>query len=137
MVARLLRTGPLPALVSVVLALALVAGLVADRLAVARRSPLEQARELAKSGDVAGAESRYIALAEQSPPDVPLLVELIDNHEVLLRSLTLATPDEPSGPLASAPRPVGEGRIDRLFSGNLPPDVLLVAGYWRNVTGGE
>jgi RsiW-degrading membrane proteinase PrsW (M82 family) len=119
-----------------VLAAFVVIGLVARSVALRRETPLERAGALASSGDFEGAENAYWQLLETGPVTVPLVVAFLDNHERIASFVKLVASAEP-GDLGPTPIPslVAEDRIDAFFvSRNLPPDVLLLGRFWRDVT---
>jgi RsiW-degrading membrane proteinase PrsW (M82 family) len=124
------------ALVAAVLAISLAAGWGADALAMRARSPIERAEALAENGHYDAAEQLYLALVADRPGDTRLLVDLLDNHDRLVR--TQRTPAEPApAPDDELPAPklapaVDETRIDRLVaSPALVGDARLLVRWWR------
>jgi RsiW-degrading membrane proteinase PrsW (M82 family) len=114
------RAGGVLALTLLALALTFALGLVADHLAGRLRSPQERARSLAYKGLYAEAERVYLDLARHRPASLPAVVELLDNHELLLLA---------RGPLFD------ESEIDQLLvAPDLPPDIALLGRWWREVT---
>jgi len=136
------RARGVSALTIAVLALSLLAGILADHLAGRLHGPLQRARALAQDGLYAEAEQEYAELARRRPASLPAVVELLDNHELLL--LARAQPGGPAGddpmraPGGAVPRQalvVDEGAIDELLAAtDLPPDIALLGRWWREVT---
>jgi RsiW-degrading membrane proteinase PrsW (M82 family) len=141
MLRHLVRAYPTASVILAMLVVSLVAGIVADAAMRGSRSPIDRARDLARTGNLAAAEQAYVELAERSPGDVPLLLELLDNHELIVRAFALRDDETatPSGRAGVAPKekPMEEARIDALFARDLPPDVALVGRFWREVTRGH
>jgi protease PrsW len=133
---RLIRSHWLLALVAAVLVVSLAAGCAADRLATRGRSPLERAEALSQHERYDVAEQLYLALAAQRPGDVHLLIDLLDNHDRLVRAQTPRTalvpaPDDelPAPKVAPA---VDERRIDALVSSPaLIGDAAILVRWWR------
>lgn len=129
--------------VFLVLLASALAGFFARPLVESRMSPLEHARQLARSGRLAEAERAYIALGRERPVALLALVELLDVHH---RRLIVAMHhlrhegDDPSGPPPpEAPPELGdEAAIAAVvLADDLPPDVALLAAWWSRVTRGE
>ena len=120
-------------LVAFVLAVSALVGILSSRLAEHGRAPLEQARALARSGRVAEAERAYLELARRRPASVPTLIELLDNHALVVaiapesdgaRPSVVAPPATPSATL--------EGPIDAVLDApDLPAEVALLGRWWR------
>jgi RsiW-degrading membrane proteinase PrsW (M82 family) len=127
-----MRTRPLATVVILILCVAFAAGWVTDALLAHGRSPIERARELARTGHVDAAEKAFLDLAAQQPGDLQLVVELVDNHVKLEHGLMLP----PMTATGQAPRlaaPVDESRIDAVVSAPaLGADGALLAGWWRH-----
>jgi RsiW-degrading membrane proteinase PrsW (M82 family) len=134
----LIRSHWLLALVAGVLLISLAAGYLVDALAKRGRSPLERAEALAENERYDAAEQEYLALAAEHPGDVHLLIELLDNHDRLVR--TRKTRIEPApAPDDELPAPklapaVDESRIDSLVaSPALAGDAAVLLRWWRLV----
>lgn len=127
-----MRTRPLATIVILILCVAFAAGWVVDALVAHGRSPIERARELARTGRVDAAEQAYLDLAAQHPGDLELVVELVDNH-VLLERGVMAPEMTPTGRGPRLAAPVDESRIDAVISAPaLGPDGVFLAGWWRH-----
>ncbi len=125
-------------LVVLVLALCAIAGVAASRIAEHGRAPLERARSFARTGRFADAEREYLELARRRPAFLPTLIELLDNHVLVVA--TSSEPGDSSGisTVLPAPRPgtpeVLEGPIDAVLTApDLPADVALLARWWRRI----
>jgi RsiW-degrading membrane proteinase PrsW (M82 family) len=135
---RWIRSHWLLALVGAVLVVSLAAGYLADALATRGRSPLERAEALSQHERYDAAEQLYLALAAERPGDVQLLIDLLDNHDRLLRAQRTRTTSGP-GPddELSAPKlapAVDEQRIDALVSSPaLAGDAAILVRWWRTV----
>ncbi len=133
------RTGtrPLATIVILVLCVAFAAGWVTDALVAHGRSPIERARELARTGHVDAAEQAYLDLAAQRPADLQLVIELVDNHVLLERGVLMpAATDTGHGPRLSSP--ADESRIDAVVGAPaLGADGTLLAGWWRHFAEGD
>ena len=131
------RQARLPTLVALVLLVSVAAGIAASHVVSARRSPLDVAREQARSGHRAEAERLYLDLARGRPMSLPLVIELIDNHQrlvaTLARFLSGDDPDTLSLEARIAERPIDE----LLMAPDVPPDVALLAPWWRKVARGQ
>jgi RsiW-degrading membrane proteinase PrsW (M82 family) len=127
-----MRTRPLTTIVILILCVAFAAGWVTDALVAHGRSPIERARELARTGHVDAAEQAFLDLAARQPGDLQLVVELVDNHVLLEHGLMLP----PMAAAGHGPRlaaPVDESRIDAVVSAPaLGTDGTLLAGWWRH-----
>jgi RsiW-degrading membrane proteinase PrsW (M82 family) len=131
-----------PALLTLVVTFAL--GLGALRL-VQRALPDEQrAAMLARSGKYAGAEQLYVRLLRERP-SVELAFALLDNHEraTLMKrlhggssGLAKGLADDPSD-LGGEQTVMSDSALDGLLETGLPPDVSLVARFWRAVDKNE
>jgi RsiW-degrading membrane proteinase PrsW (M82 family) len=127
-----MRTRPLTTIVILILCVAFAAGWVTDALLAHGRSPIERARELARTGHVDAAEQAYLDLAAQQPGDLELVVELVDNHVLLEHGLTFPSMTA-TGHGARLAGPVDESRIDAVVSAQaLGADGALLAGWWRH-----
>jgi len=116
-----------------VLAIALGAGYAADLLGGRRKSAVERAEALAENGRFDAAEQQYLAAAAQHPADVRLLIDLLDNHDRLLRSRRpgVSLEDDEFAPPQLAPA-VDESRIDALLaSPGMDGDDRLLIRWWR------
>ncbi len=129
-------------LVVLVLAVSALVGIVASRLVEHGRAPLEQARSLARSGHYMDAEHEYLTLAQRRPVSVPNLIELLDNHALVVAMSS--EPDDASGPLrippaARPPSPEAlEGPIDAVLAApDLPAHEALLARWWRQILRNE
>ena len=141
-----LRAPPLRLLVALIVLLSLASGLVASCVAEGRRPPAEKARVLAAPGRYAAAEDEYLELAARDPGNIPLLLELLDNHEMLrAREVEVARAEQAEEADRRQPAPVRAQRedmaarterIDTAFT-QLPPESALLAGYWHRVVRGE
>lgn len=132
-----MRTRPLTTVVILILSVAFAAGWLTDALVAHGRSPIERARELARTGHVDAAEQAYLDLAAQRPGDLQLIVELVDNH-VLLEHGAMLPPEMVTGQAPRLAAPVDERRIDAVVSAPaLGPDGTLLAGWWRHFAEGE
>jgi RsiW-degrading membrane proteinase PrsW (M82 family) len=134
---HLLRRHPLLALIAAVLLVSVGAGFAADAIATSLRPAIDRARSLSQEGRFDQAERLYLDLAAQRPGDVPLCIELLDNHEHLVRfgiARKHAAPAELETPLPTLSAPVDEARIDSLLaSPALVGDGALLVRWWRLV----
>lgn len=124
---------PIEGLVLFIAVTSIVAGLVGGWVHERAGNPLEKARALAESDKYEDAEGQYLALLEKTPGDVPLVLELLENHESLLHPDD--DPQESPAP-ATAPAPLVDARIDDAL-GRIPPDAALLARYWQRVLRGS
>jgi len=132
-----MRTRPLATVVILILCVAFAAGWVTDAFLAHGRSPVERARELARTGHVDAAEQAYLDLVAQQPGDLQLVVELVDNHVLLEHGLMLP-PMMATGHGARIAAPVDESRIDAVVSAPaLGADGVLLAGWWRHFADGD
>jgi RsiW-degrading membrane proteinase PrsW (M82 family) len=132
-----MRTRPLTTIVVLILCVAFAAGWLIEALVAHGRSPIERARELARTGHVDAAEQAYLDLAAQQPGDLQLVVELVDNHVLLEHGLMLP-PMTASGHGPRLAAPVDESRIDAVVSAPaLGADGALLAGWWRHFAESE
>jgi protease PrsW len=121
----------LPALVALVVSF--VVGWVALRAVQQTLPDAERASALAHTGRFAAAEEIYVRLL-RAEPTVKVAVALLDNHQdaVVTKRLRKA---KPSGGLKGAAQRdeevMSEEALDALLDGVLPPDVALVARFWR------
>ncbi|HLK37681.1 MAG TPA: PrsW family glutamic-type intramembrane protease [Polyangiaceae bacterium] len=132
----------LPRLLALLAVLSVALGFGVDRWARETKGPLDRAREFANEGYYGRAEAEYLVLARQRPASVPVLVELLDNHEALRVSLGpalgmgAAPEDAPIGSVGRGGDASGadESPIDAVLSApDLPPDVALLGRWWREV----
>ncbi len=142
------RSPYFPALV--VLALALVAGILAPRFQRHARSAEEAALALQREGHAGSAETVYWE-AVRANPTVPNVIAFLDAHS-LARDVARVLrrkghenddPEETRGQLKS-PSPaetgstVTESEIDAFLArSDLPKDVTLLGRYWRDLHEGE
>ncbi len=119
-----------PAVIALVLTF--VVGWTAMRV-VQRALPEEQrALSLARTGRFAAAEEIYVRLLREKP-SVKLAINLLDNHE---RAAVTKRARGKSGGLKGASAAadeavMGDEALDALLETGLPPDVSLVARFWR------
>ncbi len=134
---RLLRPRGTGGMVLVVLLATLLLGIAADRLATRSQTPLDRARHLARSGELAAAEEAYLAIAGERPGDIPVVIELLDLHAHMLDLKPLLEGHEDLAPEPGAQsrvRPVDESRIDAVVdSPALRGDGATLVGWWRAV----
>jgi RsiW-degrading membrane proteinase PrsW (M82 family) len=134
-----LRRHPLLALVAVVLLLSWAAGYAADSFTARHKSLVQRAHELELSGRPDQAEKLYLDLAAQRPGDVLLLVDLLDNHDRLVRVTGAQEHASPAKKQLGLDPPVllaaaEEDRIDALLaSPALSADAALLVRWWRHV----
>ncbi len=131
----------LPAIVALVLTFA--AGWAGMRL-VQRTLPDEQrATALAKTGKFAAAETIYVRMLREKP-SVRTAIALIENHRVATTLKRLRRGGKPSSPVTPATiedptdlrvdeAVMSDAVLDELLETGLPPDVSLVARFWRAV----
>jgi protease PrsW len=101
--------------VLLVLAVCVLAGMLAGPLVEKARGPLDRARALAHSGQIAEAEPIYLEVARRRPASLPVIVEMLDNHAAL------------------APNAL-DGSIDAILAApDVPADIALLARWWRAV----
>ncbi len=129
------RLRSLSGLVTLVLAAALLAGVVARPFAEARMAPIDRARALAASGRTLDAERAYLALAKQRPASVPVLVELIDVHRRVVVAAVRDTIREPGS--IDVPQGDDAAVAAVVLADDLPADVALLSSYWARVARGE
>jgi RsiW-degrading membrane proteinase PrsW (M82 family) len=139
MLPPLVRAYPVHCLAALVLLLSLIAGIVASPLVQAHRPPAEKAHALAEEKKYAEAEDEYFELAARDAGNVPVLLDLLDNHERLLEHAAEAAKEEASKqqqaldpPITRAELAGRDKRVDAIFA-HLPPESALIAGYWHDV----
>ena len=118
-----------------ILALCALAGIAIRPLLARARGPLAEARALSSDGRFAEAEQTYLDLARHRPASLPVLVELLDNHAAWIARMARDPGDPPD--LAddrSRSLVAFQAGIDQLLEApDLPPDVALLARWWRAV----
>jgi protease PrsW len=140
------RALPLRSLVALILLVALAMGLVARPVAQGRRPPAEKAHVLAEEKNYAAAEDEYLELAARDPGNIPLLLDLLNNHESLrAHDAEVAKEEEEEKAKRQGPVPLRlpredvagrAARVDAFFM-HLPPESALLAGYWHRALRGE
>ncbi len=124
-------------MVAAVLLVSVVAGVLSSQIIARHRGPLDRARELARSGHRAEAEAVYLDLARRRPASLPVVIELLDNHQRLVLSLARVLADDDSETIRTEAT-IAERPIDALLAApDLPPDVALLAPWWRTVDRGQ
>ncbi|CAN5895801.1 hypothetical protein BH11MYX4_BH11MYX4_40790 [soil metagenome] len=121
----------LPALVAVVLTF--VVGWGAMRAVQHTLPDEERAKSLAHTGRFAAAEEIYVRLLRERP-SVKLAVALLDNHERAVAMKRLRKIKSSKGLKGATERDetvMTEEALDGLLEDGLPPDVSLVARFWR------
>ncbi len=117
-----------------------ILGVVADRVARARRGAPDEARSLLASGETRDAETTYFRLLTTEPPTVERVVSFLDAHALHGASAHDLEHEDDDAPLPSMRLPskrhqgaaIDEEAIDALFAReDLPPDVKLLGPFWR------
>jgi RsiW-degrading membrane proteinase PrsW (M82 family) len=133
LVPALVRGLPVQKLVALIVVVSLAAGLGAGQLRWVARGTLEKARALAESGKYEDAERDYIRLLEKDPGNVPLLLELLDNHD----SLVDAGEEEAEQSTPAPSEPAESDALVKAVLAGLPPDAALLGEYWQHVLRGK
>ncbi len=124
----------LPAVVVVVLTF--VVGWAALRVVQRTLPDAERAKALAHTGRYAAAEEIYVRMLRETPT-AKVAIDLLDNHEHALAMQMLRKFKGKRGGLRGAAERdevvMSEDALDALLEGGLPPDVSLVARFWRAV----
>ncbi len=124
----------LPGLVVVVLTF--VIGFAALRIVQHTLPDAERAKALAHSGRFAAAEEIYVRMLRQQP-SAQVALDLLENHDRALAMKMLRKIKGKSGGLRGAAERdeavMSEDALDALLDDGLPPDVSLVARFWRAV----
>jgi len=124
----------LPAVVVVVLTF--VIGWAALRIVQHTLPDAERAKALAHTGRYAAAEEVYVRMLRETPT-AKVAIDLLDNHEHALAMKMLRKLKGKSGGLRGAAERdeavMSEEALDALLEDSLPPDVSLVARFWRAV----
>ena len=126
-----------PAVIAIVLTFAV--GWIAMRVVQRALPDEERATSLAHTGRFAAAEEIYVRLLRDKP-SVKLAIALLDNHEVAttLKRLRGKSGGKSSGGLKGAAAAADEAvmseeALDDLLETGLPPDISLVARFWRGL----
>ena len=124
----------LPGLVVVVLTF--VFGFAALRIVQHTLPDAARAKALAHSGRFAAAEEIYVRMLRQQP-SAQVALDLLENHDRALSMKMLRKIKGKSGGLRGAAERdeavMSEDALDALLDDGLPPDVSLVARFWRAV----
>ena len=142
MLPPLVRAYPVHSLAALIVFLSLISGLVAGRLAQAHRPPAEKAHALEEENRYAEAEDEYFDLAARFVGNVPILLDLLDNHERLLQHAAEAEEEAKDAanrqqgsrdvPLTREDLAGRDARVDAIFA-HLPLEPSLVAGFWYDI----
>ncbi|WP_394843312.1 PrsW family intramembrane metalloprotease [Pendulispora brunnea] len=123
-----------PALVAFLLTLAVGFG-VASYWSHRASSDEDRAAALASSKQFAAAEAIYVRLLHERP-SVPLVLAFLDNHErAIADRIRRRLQGEAYDPIAehAAGALLTDDALDEVLWRDLPPDITLVARFWRGV----
>ncbi len=129
------RRWSLPVIACAIVLAFVVAGIVGERVMRARQSLEDRAMALSMRGDPVGAEALYWTMIDRGPVTMPLIVAFLDNHAHLSSPQLEMSDDGQELKLRAPAATPDDTRVDTLLtSTRLPPDIAVLARYWRKVT---
>ena len=118
-----IRGLPVKALLVLIAVVAIVVGVIAGFVHDALGGPLETAHALAEQGSYEDAERIYLDLAAKDPSNVPVLLELVENHVHLVVS---AAKD------STTSSPARDTNVVAVLA-KASPDAALLVKHWEHV----